>query len=125
LYYEKLALEIIAARSHWGVASPPILTGSSGVSHRFDFVAFEGDEKIAFDIYDRVSETDVIKTFVKKLDTGASAYMVCVSEKMTEGAGRLATEYGIRVLRSRSLESAFREREVAPVSSVRIGFDGR
>ena len=117
MYYEKLALEVIAARSHWGVASPPILTGRSGIPHRFDFVAYDGRENIVFDIYDRLTETDVIKTFVKKLDTGAIAYIICVSEKMTEGAGRLAWEYGLKVLRSRSIESAFRQEEMAPIRS--------
>ncbi len=119
LYYEKLALEVIASRSHWGVVSPPFLTGRSGVTHKFNFVAFDGQNNVVFDIYDRVTETDVIKTYVKKLDTGATAYLICVSEKMTEGAGRLASEYGLKVLRSRSIESAFSEREIVPIRSLR------
>ena len=115
MFYEKLSLEIAAAKSHCEVESPPILTGRSGVAHRFDFVAVNGEERLAFDICERVSETDVIKTFVKKLDTGATAFIICVSEKMTEGAGRLAAEYGLKVLRTKSIPLAFETRKAAPL----------
>ncbi len=79
-------------------------------------MAMNGQERLAFDICERLSETDVIKTFIKKLDTGVSAYIICLSEKMAEGAGKLATEYGLKILHSNSLESAFRTRELEPRS---------
>ena len=113
LYYEKLSLEVNAAKSHFEVASPPLLTGRSGITHRFDFIATDGQKNIAFDICDRVTETDLIKTFVKQLDTRASAFIICVSEKMTEGARRLAAEYGLKVLRTTSIGLAFRESEIS------------
>ena len=112
MYYERLSLEVIAAKSHWQVVSPPTLTGRSGVTHRFDFVAMDGKDKLVFDICERLSETDVIKTFIKKLDTGASAYIVCLTEKMTEGAGKLAEEYGMKILHSDNIESALKAREL-------------
>lgn len=112
MYYERLSLEIIAAKLHWGIVSPPTLVGRSGITHRFDFVVVDGHGPLAFDIFDRMSETDVIRTFVKKLDTGASAYIICHTEKMSEGAGKLAAEYGLKVLHSDDIESAFRKKVI-------------
>lgn len=107
MYYERLSLEVVAARLQWEVVSPPILRGLSGVTHKFDFVAVDGKEKLVFDIYDRLNETDVIKTFIKKLDTGASAYIICLSDKAEEGAGKLAAEYRLKILPSKGVEYAF------------------
>lgn len=114
MYYERLSLEIIAAKSHWQIVSPPTLRGHSGVTHRFDFVAMDGQDSLAFDICEQLSETDVIKTYIKKLDTGASACIVCLTEKVTEGARRLASEYGLKVLRSDNIESAFMAARIRP-----------
>jgi hypothetical protein len=119
LYYEKLSLEIIAAKSHWQIVTPPTLTGCSGVTHRFDFVATDGQRTLVFDVCERLSETDVIKTYVKKIDTGASAYIFCPDEKVAEGAGRLASEYGLEVLRFDDIESAFRAKEIQPQAQSR------
>jgi hypothetical protein len=119
LHYERLSLEIIAAKSHWQIVIPPALTGRSGVTHRFDFVSTYGQDILVFDICEQLSETDVIKTYVKKLDTGASAYIVCLTEKMTEGARRLAGEYGLKVLRADDVESAFRAKGIEPQSQDR------
>ena len=116
MYYERLSLEVIAARSHWQIVNPPILTGRSGVMHRFDFMAMNGQQRLAFDICERPSETDVIKTFIKKFDTGVSAYIVSLSGKMAAGAGKLASEYGLKILHSNSIESAFRTGELEPQS---------
>ena len=114
MYYERLSLEIVASKSHWQTVTPPTLTGRSGVTHRFDFVTTDGQGTLVFDVYEQLSETDVIKTYIKKLDTGASAYIYCPDGKMTEGAGRLASEYGLEVLRSDNIESAFRAKEIQP-----------
>lgn len=99
-------------KSRWQIVTPPTLAGRSGVTHRFDLVARDGQDTRAFDIYEQLTETDVIKTYIKKLDTGASACIVCLSEKMTEGAGKLASEYGLNVLRSDGIESAIRAKEM-------------
>lgn len=98
---------MIAAKAHWQIVSPPTLTGRSGVTHRFDFVATAGQERLVFDIFERLSETDVIKTYVKKLDTGASAYIIYNAKSMTEGTGRLVSEYDLKVLHSDNIESTF------------------
>ncbi len=119
LYYERLSLEIIAAKSHWQIVSPPTLMGRSGVAHRFDFVAMDGQDSLVFDICEQLSETDVIKTYIKQLDTGASACIICRTKKMTEGASKLAAEYGLKVLRSDNIESAFRATRIHPQSDGR------
>ena len=112
MYYERLSLEVMATKLHWQIVSPPTLTGRSGITHRFDFLAMDGENQLAFDICEQLSETDVIKTYTKKLDTGASTYIVCPTEKISEGAGKLIAEYGLKVLRSDNIESAFKARMV-------------
>jgi hypothetical protein len=104
---EKLTLEIIAARLHWKTLTPPTMTGRSGVSHRFDFVATNGEDSLAFDICERLSETDVIKVYTRKLDTGVSACIICLTNKIAERARRLASKYGLKVLRPDNIRSAF------------------
>jgi hypothetical protein len=116
LYSERLSLEVIASKSRWQIVNPPTLTGRSGITHRFDFVAMDGQDRLVFDICERLSETDVIKTYIKKLDTGASACIICHAKEVTEGARRLAAEYGLKVLRSDSLESAFKATKIRPRS---------
>jgi hypothetical protein len=117
--YERLLLEIIAARSHWQTLSPPSLRGRSGVMHRFDFVATDGRASLVFDVCEQVSEIDVIKTYTKKLDTGASACIICKNKKMTARARRLTAEYSLKVLSSDKIESAFRAK------GVRLQSEGR
>ena len=116
MHFERLSLEVIATKSHWAVANPPTLVGRSGVTHRFDFLAIDGRERLAFDIYEQLVETDVIRTFVKKLDTGATAFIICPGDKVEEGAGKLAVEYRLKVLRSENIGSDFRTRKVEPSS---------
>jgi len=111
-------LEVLAAKSHWEVVNPPILVGRSGVRHGFDFVAKNEQDTLAFDICERLSEnyilseTDVIETYIKKIDTGASASIICPNARMTEGASKLAAEYGLKILRSDNIQSAFSERGI-------------
>lgn len=119
MYYQRLSLEIIAAKLHWQIVNPPTLRGRSGVTHRFDFVAMDGQDMRVFDICEQLSETDVIRTYIKELDTGASAYIICLTEKITEGASKLASEYGLEVLRSDNIESTFRAKEIQPQSQGR------
>lgn len=79
----------------------------------------DGQESLAFDIFERLGETDVIRTYIKKLDTGASVYIVCLNEKMTVGASKLASEYGLKVLPPDAIESAFRAKEIGSQSQGR------
>lgn len=119
MYYERLSLEVIAAKQHWQVQSPPVITGRSGVTHHFDFVAMNGGERLVFDICETLSETEVIKSFIKKLDTGASSYIICKDERIAPGASKLAAEYGLRVIHSNSIEATFKARELETRSQTR------
>jgi len=79
----------------------------------------DGQDSRVFDIYEQLNETDIIKTYIKKLDTGATAYVICLTGKMTEGASKLVSEYGLEVLRSDNIESDFRAKEIQARSQSR------
>lgn len=96
--YEKLALKIGAVKAGLAPVSPPVLKGSSGVEHRFTLLFSRGATLYGFDFYESVTEVDVIKSYIKKYDSRAVVNMVCLSEKTPETAGRLAIEYGMRIL---------------------------
>jgi len=98
MYYERLALEVGATVAGLNVVKPPMLVGESGIEHRFTFVATDDTRKYAFDIYTELKETDIIYTYIKKMDTGAEAYVVCLSGRPNEKAKELARNYGIDVL---------------------------
>ena len=113
---EKRDLEIVAVKSHWQEVNPPILTGASGITHRFNFVFKDGPDRLVFDIFDSaqrnrdLNEIDVMNTYIKKYDIGASAYIICPAEKITEEARKIATEYqrnGIEIVPSDRIVSRF------------------
>lgn len=119
MFYEKLSLEAIASYSHWEVVKPPTLTGNSGVTHRFGFIAKTEERTLAFEICERLTVTDVIRIYIKKFDTGASVYIICPDERISEGARRLLSEYGIDVLHPDSMGSAFKKEELPRAQSRR------
>jgi hypothetical protein len=98
MYYEKLALEVNAAASGLTVVKPAAIAGASGIDQKFTSVAADGPTSYAFDVYPEVTEKEVLKTYIKKLDTGAETYIVCLQGKSTPEAARLAREYGIDLL---------------------------
>jgi len=98
MYYEKLALEVGATVAGLDVVKPAVITGESGVDQRFTFVAADGSEMYAFDVYTEVKEVEILRTYVKKMDTGAKAFVVCLSGRPDAKARELARNYGIDVL---------------------------
>jgi len=98
MYYEKLALEVGATVAGLDVVKPPVIRGESGAEHRFTFVASDKRETYAFDVYNEVGEVEVLRTYIKKMDTGAKAFVVCLSGRPNEKAKELARNYGIDVL---------------------------
>jgi hypothetical protein len=107
MFTEKLSLEVEARRSGLEVVVPPVAIGKSGVEHSFSFMASSGALRYAFDIREKVNEMDVIGTYVKKLDTGVVANMVCTSGMTGETAKKLAGEYGMSVLKESELANFF------------------
>jgi len=98
MYYEKLALEVGATVAGLEVVKPPRIVGESGIEQRFTFVAVDGTQKYAFDVYNELREADILRTYVKKMDTGAKTFVVCLSGRPDEQAKELARNYGIDVL---------------------------
>jgi len=98
MYYERLALEVGATVAGLEVLKPPRISGESGVEQKFTFVAVDGPDKYAFDVYSEVREADILKTYVKKMDTGAKTFVVCLSGRPDPQAKELARNYGIDVL---------------------------
>lgn len=119
MYYEKLALEVGATVAGYEVAKPPTILGTSGVEQRFTFVATEGDTKYAFDIYNDVGEVEILRTYVKKMDTGAEAFIVCLSGRPKERAKELSENYGIQILGPREVGDFFTRRITQIIGSRR------
>jgi predicted RecB family endonuclease len=115
--YERLALEVGATLSGLDVVKPAVIRGTSGVEHRFTFVAAEGPLTYAFDVYTELGELEVIRTYIKKLDTGARTLIVCPSGKVKPEARDMSTSYGIEILGPNEVEDFFGKnvaRQAAP-----------
>lgn len=110
MYYEKLALEVNAAASGLEVVRPATLRGKSGFDQKFGFVASDGETMYAFDIYPQVSEKEVIRTYMKKMDSGAETYIVSLQGRPSEAVSDLARGYGIEVLGPGSVGDFFSKR---------------
>jgi hypothetical protein len=98
LEFERLAVEVGATKAGLKPVVPRTVQGESGVVHSFSLLFSDGGRFHAFDIYDSVSDIEVVKSYAKKLDTGCSVDIVCPDGKVTGGADRLAASYGIRVV---------------------------
>jgi hypothetical protein len=98
LELEKLTLEVGAARAGLKPVVPRAVQGESGVVHSFNLLFSDGDRFYAFDIYDSVSTTEMVKSYAKKLDTGCSLVVVCPLERADDDARQLAASYEIRII---------------------------
>jgi hypothetical protein len=105
--YERLALEVGATLAGLDIVRPAVIRGTSGVQHRFTFVATRGPLSYAFDICTEVGEVEVIRTYIKKLDTGARTLVVCPSGKVEPEARDLSESYGIEILGTKEVEDFF------------------
>ncbi len=95
---EASRFDAIAAKMGWQKAGPsPTLAGKSGVMHSFDYLATDGQNLFAFDVYDQLGEVEVLKTGIKKIDTGVSTSIVCLSGNITEQARKLIADYKLKV----------------------------
>ena len=110
MYYEKLALEVGATVAGFDVVKPAVVRGASGVEHRFTFVAADGPEVYAFDVCSQVGQGEILRTYVKKMDTGARTFVVCLSGRPDAQAKELARIYGIDVLSPSDVGDFFSDR---------------
>jgi len=120
MYYEKLALEVGATVAGFNVVKPAMIEGASGVNQRFTFVASDGPDMYAFDVCAEVGQKEILQTYIKKMDTGANAYVVCLSGKAKPEAREMADIYGIEVLGPKEVGDFFSQRIALQVSSARL-----
>ncbi len=107
MYFELLALEIHARMAGMNPAKPPVVRGSSGVTHKFSFLASDESITYGFDIYDDVTQEEVIRTYAKKLDTSAYIFIVNLRGKPRPEAADMAEGYGITILNPADVDKFF------------------
>ena len=108
MYAEKLTLEVEAAKLGWKVVKPPRVRGTSGVEHSFTFLAMSGNLSYAFDVYDQVTEIEVLKSYARKFDTGSIVNLVSEGGTSSPQAQSLAKEYGMKILRPEEIRPFIR-----------------
>ena len=113
---ERLMVKVAATKAGLQVIEPPILTGRSGATHTFSFLATDGFQSFAFDFYDKVGEVDLLSSYVKMMDTGVLVHIVCFHGNPSIEAEGGARDYRIRILRSGEL-SKFFEKKIATASA--------
>ncbi len=110
--FESLVLEVAASKVGFKASKPPIIRGASGVDHKFSFVVSDKDTTIAFDYYDEVNETDIIKSYIKLYDTGAKMSIVSLTGRSTSKAQALAHEYNMPITTLEGAKRYFEQRVV-------------
>jgi|SRR5579863_8269203 len=98
MYFEKLALEVNASIAGLETMKPAIIKGESGVDHKFTFLAMDDSKAFGFDIYPKVGEVEVLRAFVKKIDTGADVFVVCLSGRPEPEVQKMAEKYEVEVI---------------------------
>jgi hypothetical protein len=121
--FEKLALDVRAHFAGLSIIKPPFVVGSSGVRHRFTFLASKGSELFAFDICENVGVEEVIRTFAKSLDTSAKACIINLGGRIDSETLQLASAYGIRILSPGEIQNLF-TRQAVQVQNVVIRLRG-
>jgi len=117
--FEKLALEVSAARAGLKPVTPHVLRGDSGIDHKVNLLFTDGTRLYGFDFYETITEIEVVRSFAKKFDCKVPINLVCLSGEITEGAGKLAEGYGMKVLSPKAAESFFVFEE-APSKTVKL-----
>jgi hypothetical protein len=116
VYFEKLALEVNATTAGWEVIKPASRIGTSGVEHRFTFLASDSKHLYGFDLYPEIGEIEVLRTLIKEMDTGISAVLVFLSGKPSDRARELAAELGVRILSPAEIGGFFKSEKALTVN---------
>jgi len=106
---ERLELRVAAEKAGLRVEDPPLLTGRSGVTHRFSFLASDESGSVGFDFYDTVGEIELLKSAIKKFDTGAMIQVVCLKGEPTPEAKLLARDLEMKLLSPETLVNSFEQ----------------
>jgi hypothetical protein len=115
MYFEKLALEVNATTAGWEVIKPASSVGTSGTEHRFTFLASDSGHLYGFDLYPEIGEIEVLRTFIKEMDTGISGVLVCLSGRPSERAREVAAELGVRTLSPAEIGEFFKSERMLSV----------
>ena len=107
MYFERMILEIHANKVGWKTVKPPFCRGESGVDQKFSFLATDETYAYGFDIYNDVSEEEVLRTYMKRLDTKVLTFIVSLSGRPRKEVARIADDYGITILGPADIESFF------------------
>ncbi len=107
MYFESLVLEIHASNAGWRTIKPPFCRGESGIDQRFSFLATDETFSYGFDIYNDVSEEEVLRTHMKRLDTKVLTFIVSLSGRPRKEVARLADDYAITILGPADIDSFF------------------
>jgi hypothetical protein len=110
--FEKLALEINATSAGWEVIKPPRCVGTSGIEHRFTFLASRSGHLYGFDLYPEIGELQVLRTFIKEMDTGVTGVLVCLSGKASGKGMELTAELRVRVLSPAEIGDFFKSEKM-------------
>jgi hypothetical protein len=110
--FEKLALEINATSAGWEVIKPPRCVGTSGAEHKFTFLASNSGHLYGFDLYPEIGELQVLRTFIKEMDTGAAGILVCLSGKASERARELTVELKVTILSPAEIGDFFKSEKI-------------
>ena len=99
---------------------PARCVGTSGVEHKFSFLAGKKGRVCAVDLYKEVGQVEVLKTFLKEMDTSADVVLVCLSGRPSAAGTELAKEYGLKIVGPGEIGKLFEELEarVSPEMSV-------
>ena len=116
MYAEKLTLEVQSLRRGLTPRKPSTARGPSGIVHSFSFVASDEQSTYCFDIYDEVTEIEVLKSYIKKIDTGYPLNLV-VGGRVSPLASSLAKEYGMAVVRPNEIPEFFRSKVLTGVKT--------
>jgi len=107
MYFEGLILEIHANKAGWDTIKPPRCKGASGAVHDFAFLAKDDTCHYGFDIYQGVTQEEVLRTYMKKLDTRVLAVVINMSGRPRKEVGALADELGITILGPADIDTFF------------------
>ena len=108
MYFERMVLEIHANNAGWKTVKPPFCRGESGVDQNFSFLATDDTYLYGFDIYSDVTQEEVLRTYVKRVDTKVLTFIVSLSGRPKKEVARIADDYGITILGPADIEAFFR-----------------
>jgi hypothetical protein len=103
-----------AARSGLETLNPPVMNGCSGVNHTFSLLVKSGPRYYGFDEYEHVSQFEVMRTHIKRFDTGVIAQIIDLSGVRSTEVGALAKSYGLSILSPDEFDGIFSRLDAMP-----------